>query len=95
MIGRTWRTMLAFSATDAPVSAEDLHSIARRGAASSFNCVRVRGPYQHQRLSDLLANGQGNQLDVRWSRSICPLPRQTWVPNWQGRLSPTRRGHRI
>src|SRR5205807_4723142 len=43
MIGPNMATMLAFVCTDAPVSVPDLHAIARRGAASSFNCVRVEG----------------------------------------------------
>jgi len=94
MIGPNMATMLAFVCTDAPVSAEDLHSIARRGAASSFNCVRVEGHTSTNDSLILLANGQGNKLDVDGLGRLS-LPRQTCVPNWRGRLSPTRRGHRI
>jgi glutamate N-acetyltransferase/amino-acid N-acetyltransferase len=63
MIGPNMATMLAFVCTDAPVAHEDLHAIARRGSASTFNCVRVEGHTSTNDSLILLANGQGNKLE--------------------------------
>src|SRR5205085_2669893 len=49
--------------SDAPVSAEDLHGVARRATAQSFNCVRVEGHTSTNDSLILLANGQGKKLD--------------------------------
>jgi len=63
MIGPNMATMLAFVVSDAPVSAEDLHGVARRATAQSFNCVRVEGHTSTNDSLILLANGQGKKLD--------------------------------
>jgi glutamate N-acetyltransferase / amino-acid N-acetyltransferase len=63
MIGPNMATMLAFVCTDASVSAEDLHTIARRTAAGTFNCVRVEGHTSTNDTLLLLANGEGKRLE--------------------------------
>src|SRR5262245_47399068 len=62
MIGPNMATMLAFVCTDAPVAADDLHAIARRAAAQTFNCVRVEGHTSTNDTLLLLANGAGARL---------------------------------
>src|SRR5262245_17895856 len=43
MIGPNMATMLAFVLSDAAVAPADLHALAGRAAAQTFNCVRVEG----------------------------------------------------
>jgi glutamate N-acetyltransferase/amino-acid N-acetyltransferase len=62
MIGPNMATMLAFLCSDAAVSPEDLHGIARRAAAQTFNCVRVEGHTSTNDTLLLLANGAGQRL---------------------------------
>jgi glutamate N-acetyltransferase/amino-acid N-acetyltransferase len=62
MIGPNLATMLAFVLTDAAVAPADLHRLALRAAAQSFNCISVEG---HTSTNDsllLLANGPGPAL---------------------------------
>lgn len=63
MIGPNMATMLAFVFSDAAVSAEALHGVARRAAVQSFNCVRVEGHTSTNDTLLLFANGQGRQLE--------------------------------
>src|SRR5262245_36068393 len=63
MMGPNMATMLAFVCTDAAVAAEDLHTIARRAAAQTFNCVRVEGHTSTNDTLLLLANGAGRRLE--------------------------------
>ena len=62
MIGPNMATMLAFVCSDAAVSPQDLHGIARRTAAQTFNCVRVEGHTSTNDTLLLLANGAGQPL---------------------------------
>ena len=62
MIGPNMATMLAFVCSDAAVSPEDLHGIARRTAGQTFNCVRVEGHTSTNDTLLLLANGAGQRL---------------------------------
>jgi glutamate N-acetyltransferase/amino-acid N-acetyltransferase len=64
MIGPNMATMLAFVCSDAAVSPEDLHGIARRSAIQTFNCVRVEGHTSTNDSLILLANGQGKRLEA-------------------------------
>ncbi|MGF1578822.1 MAG: bifunctional glutamate N-acetyltransferase/amino-acid acetyltransferase ArgJ [Gemmataceae bacterium] len=62
MIGPNMATMLAFIFTDASVDSDELTSIARESAASTFNCITVEG---HTSTNDTLlifANGEGPRL---------------------------------
>jgi glutamate N-acetyltransferase/amino-acid N-acetyltransferase len=63
MMGPNMATMLAFVCTDAAVAPEELHSIARRAAAQTFNCVRVEGHTSTNDTLLLLANGGGRRLE--------------------------------
>ncbi len=63
MIGPNMATMLAFVCADAAVAPEDLHTIARRAAAQTFNCVRVEGHTSTNDTLLLLANGAGRRLE--------------------------------
>ena len=62
MIGPNMATMLAFVCSDAAVSPEDLHTLARRAAEQTFNCVRVEGHTSTNDTLLLLANGAGQPL---------------------------------
>ncbi|MBI1917947.1 MAG: bifunctional glutamate N-acetyltransferase/amino-acid acetyltransferase ArgJ [Planctomycetes bacterium] len=63
MIGPNMATMLAFVCADAAVAPEDLHTIARRAAAQTFNCVRVEGHTSTNDTLLFLANGAGRRLE--------------------------------
>ncbi|HKB36091.1 MAG TPA: bifunctional glutamate N-acetyltransferase/amino-acid acetyltransferase ArgJ, partial [Gemmataceae bacterium] len=63
MLGPNMATLLAFVCSDAAVAAEDLHTIARRVAAQSFNCARVEGHTSTNDTLLLLANGAGQRLE--------------------------------
>ncbi len=62
MIGPNMATMLAFVLTDAAVAPENLHQLARRAAARTFNCVSVEGHTSTNDTLLLFANGRGNRL---------------------------------
>ena len=62
MIGPNMATLLAFVCSDAAVAANDLHALARRAAAQTFNCVRVEGHTSTNDTLLLLANGPGQPL---------------------------------
>jgi glutamate N-acetyltransferase/amino-acid N-acetyltransferase len=57
MIGPNMATMLAFVLSDAAVRPDDLHALARRAAAQTFNCVSVEGHTSTNDTLLLLANG--------------------------------------
>src|SRR5207248_7497983 len=63
MIGPNMATMLAFVCADAAVAPDELHTIARRAAAQTFNCVRVEGHTSTNDTLLLLANGAGRRLE--------------------------------
>jgi glutamate N-acetyltransferase/amino-acid N-acetyltransferase len=57
MIGPNMATMLAFVASDAAVSPEDLATLARRAASQTFNCISVEGHTSTNDTLLLFANG--------------------------------------
>src|SRR5262249_34730382 len=63
MIGPNMATMLAFVFTDAALAPGELHALARRAAAGTFNCVRVEGHTSTNDTLLLLANGPGRPLE--------------------------------
>jgi glutamate N-acetyltransferase/amino-acid N-acetyltransferase len=62
MIGPNMATLLAFVFTDAAISPTDLHTLARRAADQTFNCVSVEGHTSTNDTLLLLANGDGERL---------------------------------
>ena len=68
MIGPNLATMLAFVFTDAAIAPNDLAGIAKRAAASTFNCISVEG---HTSTNDTLlffANGAAETRSATASR---------------------------
>jgi glutamate N-acetyltransferase/amino-acid N-acetyltransferase len=63
MIGPNMATMLAFVCSDASVSPEALHAVARRATVQTFNCVRVEGHTSTNDSLIFLANGQRRRLE--------------------------------
>jgi glutamate N-acetyltransferase/amino-acid N-acetyltransferase len=57
MIGPNMATMLAFVFSDATVTPADLHTLARRAADQTFNCISVEGHTSTNDTLLLLANG--------------------------------------
>jgi glutamate N-acetyltransferase/amino-acid N-acetyltransferase len=60
MIGPDLATMLAFLLTDAHVLPADLHTLLRRAAARTFNCISVEGHTSTNDTVLMLANGQAH-----------------------------------
>jgi glutamate N-acetyltransferase/amino-acid N-acetyltransferase len=62
MIGPNMATMLAFVLMDAGVPADHLANLAKRAAATTFNCVSVEGHTSTNDTLLLLANGSAGQV---------------------------------
>jgi glutamate N-acetyltransferase / amino-acid N-acetyltransferase len=72
MIGPNMATLLAFVLTDAAVAPDDLADIARRAAASTFNCISVEG---HTSTNDTLLFFANGQALSQTPSPPSPLPR--------------------